>query len=542
MDRINDDGAVVGGTGLGGFLGGSLDAIGRRLGLVAASPVDLDLSSELDAAMSRVLDYDFDPGPASEISEADLDGSTARPLTLWRWHPPYSTLRDVEVVQAAVIDVLESAGQHALADGIRRGDPESAFDAAFEAASGDLSEVIASLGYRRAEWDGSCLWLVLRSGRLGRRVTQACVGLIMAFANHIAGAEDDAERQRLADLMRSVWTEYGGNIIEDARFSLPRSRSLAARGDAPPAEMLGAAPTPAGAPMLRVVARIAGGAADADGIARRFAALTEPLPLTPMPDPDAVRVAILDEFPWMPALAERVAADIRFGRLLGGRFFRLRPVLLVGPPGVGKTRVARRIAEIVGSPYGSVNAAGSSDNRNLQGTAAGYNQAQPAYPLIVMASSRCASPLIAVDELDKASPDTRHGRIWDTLLTMLEPETSRRWPDECLVANADLGAISWVMTANTVEGLPDALLSRVGVVEVGRPAPEHFDPVLDAVLADFGEEYGQSRAVGATLRALLDGDALHALRTTWAVSSSPRRLKGLVQAALSAVAGEVGRH
>jgi ATP-dependent Lon protease len=107
---------------------------------------------------------------------------------------------------------------------------------------------------------------------------------------------------------------------------------------------------------------------------------------------------------------------------------------------------------------------------------------------MAMARHRVANPVIILDEVDKASDDRRNGRITDTLLAMLEPETARTWFDEALMEAVDLSHISWVLTANDASGLPRPLLSRLTVVEAGAPGAEHFERLLSGICADLAAE------------------------------------------------------
>lgn len=98
-----------------------------------------------------------------------------------------------------------------------------------------------------------------------------------------------------------------------------------------------------------------------------------------------------------------------------------------------------------------------------------------------IAVEQVANPLIVVDELDKASPDSRNGRIWDVLLQLLEPASSKSFLDECLGVPADISKVSWIATANSLNPLPEPLLNRFTVVLVKPPCKEDLLKVAESV-------------------------------------------------------------
>ncbi len=214
-----------------------------------------------------------------------------------------------------------------------------------------------------------------------------------------------------------------------------------------------------------------------------------PVELMAAPDPDTICTNLLAEFPWMGPLIDRIGDDMVMCRAGARPRFKIRPVVLVGPPAIGKTRFARRLAEMTGIPFSRISGSGMSDNRMLQGTARAWRDSSPALPVKIIEANKVANPLILMDEVEKAGGSTRAGWIHDTLLTFTENESSRNFLDEYLEVHVDLSHVNWIMTSNDRSLLPPTLRSRLGFVEIDRPSSKHFPVIFKGILTDVLKEY-----------------------------------------------------
>jgi ATP-dependent Lon protease len=247
------------------------------------------------------------------------------------------------------------------------------------------------------------------------------------------------------------------------------------------------------------------------------------LPLMLIPPLHEVREKLRFEFPYAEQVIDFALAD-----LVGRRTVRLRPLILVGDAGGGKSRFGRRMGEILGVRVWRTDAA-RSDGSSFGGTDKRWYSAEPAHPFLAIAQARHANPLVLIDEIEKAATRSDYGRFWDCLLGFLEPETAARYPDPALQTNLDLSQVSYVATGNSLDPLPPPLRDRFRIVTFPKPGPGDLDALLPAVTADLASESGlDSRWVEP-----LTGYEREAVATHWR-GGSVRRLRRVVEIVLRA--------
>jgi hypothetical protein len=226
----------------------------------------------------------------------------------------------------------------------------------------------------------------------------------------------------------------------------------------------------------------------------RYTPLQQPLPVGRLPnlmDCEAAAVQLTKEFPWATEAVEEFASDLRSRSLFGGAQIGMPPTLLVGQPGCGKSRLARRLADVLDIPFMPLSLAGMNDSMALLGTARGWSTGQ-ASPLVnLILERRRASALVLLDEIDKVGQSSmRSVPPTVALLNLLEPENSARWYDTYLQVPCDLSKLMFCATANDLRPIPKALLSRFRIILVPEPEPVHFDAIARGAFIDIAREWG----------------------------------------------------
>lgn len=236
--------------------------------------------------------------------------------------------------------------------------------------------------------------------------------------------------------------------------------------------------------------------------------------------PELILEILNKEFPWFQHANKLLYKQLQARLHSGQPAFKLRPLLLAGPAGVGKTTWANRLAELVGVPSSVLMAAGSTDSMHLKGLARGWGSARPGAIAQLIATEKVANPLMVVDEIDKAATENRNGSIWDVMLQLIEPSTSKNYLDECLQVPCDFSWVSWIATCNTLGGLPKPLLDRFTVVLIEKPSPEHAQTIINGAI----RAYAKDLSVDQRMLPTLDCDDIEML-----TSLSPREINRVVR-------------
>ena len=207
----------------------------------------------------------------------------------------------------------------------------------------------------------------------------------------------------------------------------------------------------------------------------------------------------------------------------------ITPMLLLGPPGIGKTHFARAVARLLGTGMGFVPMSSLTAGWILSGASSQWKGARPGKVFETLVDGAYANPVMVVDEIDKARGEHAYDPL-GALYSLLEQGTAEAFTDEFAEVPIDASQVIWVATANDGRSIPEPILNRMNVYEVQPPDRDAARAIARRLYAHLRSQHDWGRRFDPEPRE----EALDALaelaprdmRRAWMTAFGNARLEG----------------
>jgi ATP-dependent Lon protease len=222
----------------------------------------------------------------------------------------------------------------------------------------------------------------------------------------------------------------------------------------------------------------------------------------------------------------------------------ITPMLLLGPPGIGKTHFAREVAALLGTGLGFVSMSSLTAGWVLSGASSQWKGARPGKVFETLVEGQYANPVMVVDEIDKARGEHAYDPL-GALYSLLEHDTAETFTDEFAEVAIDASQVIWVATANDERAIPEPILNRMNVFEVRTPDPDAARSIALRLYRQLRSQHDWGRrfdeAPGEAVLERLAGMAPREMRRAWMTAFGNARLASRASIELADLPGSHGK-
>lgn len=192
------------------------------------------------------------------------------------------------------------------------------------------------------------------------------------------------------------------------------------------------------------------------------------------------------KFPNFANVLTMVRRNLALQKLSDNGGLTMKPILMVGPAGIGKTRFVSYISKVIGMEMADISCGGISAGWVIGGSSTSWSEGKPGMVFSTMRDLTSSNPIILLDEIDKLGGDHRFDGF-GSLYGLLEQHTAGQFKDEAVALAIDCSKVSWIATANDLNAIPKPIISRFNVVEVDAPSPDQMPEVILSIYRDILE-------------------------------------------------------
>jgi ATP-dependent Lon protease len=222
----------------------------------------------------------------------------------------------------------------------------------------------------------------------------------------------------------------------------------------------------------------------------------------------------------------------------------ITPMLLLGPPGIGKTHFAREVAQLLGTGMGFISMSSLTAGWVLSGASSQWKGARPGKVFETLVDGAYANPVMVVDEIDKARAEHAYDPL-GALYSLLETDTAGTFTDEFAEVAIDASQLIWVATANDERAIPDPILNRMNVFEIEAPDADAARAIALRLYQKIRSAHGWGQRFDETpsdaVLERLAGLAPREMRRAWMTGFGNARLAGRAAIEVADLPGAGGR-